>query len=86
MIEPFTVPFMGQALAELALLAIICGPGQRLRVRPPPVLRLGRADPHRVSRRGHRVPGRRRRGIFAGALVAGIVTAAELRTKSVSRA
>jgi ABC-type Mn2+/Zn2+ transport system permease subunit len=25
-IEPFTVPFMGRALAELALLAIICGP------------------------------------------------------------
>ncbi|RKN22103.1 metal ABC transporter permease [Micromonospora musae] len=26
MIEPFTVPFMGRALAELALLALICGP------------------------------------------------------------
>jgi manganese/iron transport system permease protein len=25
-IEPFTVPFMGRALAELALLAVICGP------------------------------------------------------------
>jgi ABC-type Mn2+/Zn2+ transport system permease subunit len=25
-IEPFTVPFMGRALAELALLALICGP------------------------------------------------------------
>ncbi|WP_229075014.1 metal ABC transporter permease [Actinoplanes sp. DH11] len=26
MIEPFTVPFMGRALAEMALLAVICGP------------------------------------------------------------
>ncbi|MEU8327754.1 metal ABC transporter permease [Micromonospora sp. NPDC048839] len=26
MIEPFTVPFMGRALAELALLALVCGP------------------------------------------------------------
>ncbi|GIF17088.1 metal ABC transporter permease [Actinoplanes teichomyceticus] len=26
MIEPFTVPFMGRALAEIALLAVICGP------------------------------------------------------------
>ncbi|MDG9675938.1 metal ABC transporter permease [Micromonospora sp. DH14] len=26
MIEPFTVPFMGRALAELTLLALICGP------------------------------------------------------------
>jgi ABC-type Mn2+/Zn2+ transport system permease subunit len=26
MIEPFSVPFMGRALAELALLAVICGP------------------------------------------------------------
>lgn len=26
MIEPFTVPFMARALAELALLALICGP------------------------------------------------------------
>lgn len=26
MIEPFAVPFMGRALAELALLALICGP------------------------------------------------------------
>lgn len=26
MIEPFTVPFMGRALAELVLLALICGP------------------------------------------------------------
>lgn len=26
MIEPFTVPFMGRALAEMALLALICGP------------------------------------------------------------
>ncbi|MEO3772022.1 metal ABC transporter permease [Micromonospora sp. B9E7] len=26
MIEPFTAPFMGRALAELALLALICGP------------------------------------------------------------
>ncbi|MGI5521537.1 metal ABC transporter permease [Micromonospora sp. CA-259024] len=26
MIEPFTVPFMGRALAELAVLALICGP------------------------------------------------------------
>ncbi|WP_328467778.1 metal ABC transporter permease [Actinoplanes sp. NBC_00393] len=26
MIEPFTVPFMGRALAEIALLALICGP------------------------------------------------------------
>ena len=26
MIEPFTVPFMGRALTELALLALICGP------------------------------------------------------------
>jgi manganese/iron transport system permease protein len=25
-IEPFTVPFMGRALAEIALLALICGP------------------------------------------------------------
>jgi ABC-type Mn2+/Zn2+ transport system permease subunit len=25
-IEPFTVPFMGRALAELALLALVCGP------------------------------------------------------------
>ncbi|MBO4161365.1 metal ABC transporter permease [Micromonospora antibiotica] len=26
MIEPFTVPFMGRALAELVLLALVCGP------------------------------------------------------------
>ncbi|BBH69296.1 ABC transporter permease [Actinoplanes sp. OR16] len=26
MIEPFTVPFMGRALTEIALLALICGP------------------------------------------------------------
>ncbi|MEV6305650.1 metal ABC transporter permease [Actinoplanes sp. NPDC051861] len=26
MIEPFTVPFMGRALAEIVLLAVICGP------------------------------------------------------------
>jgi len=26
MIEPFTTPFLGRALAELALLAVICGP------------------------------------------------------------
>ncbi|GAA3345056.1 metal ABC transporter permease [Amorphoplanes nipponensis] len=26
MIEPFTVPFLGRALAELALLALVCGP------------------------------------------------------------
>lgn len=26
MIEPFTVPFMGRALTEMALLALICGP------------------------------------------------------------
>ena len=26
MIEPFTLPFMGRALTELALLAVICGP------------------------------------------------------------
>ncbi len=78
MIEPFTVPFMGRALAELALLALICGPvsvfvfARRLSV-------VSDALTHTV------LPGvvvgfiaGGIEGIFVGALVAGIVTAVVL--------
>jgi ABC-type Mn2+/Zn2+ transport system permease subunit len=77
-IEPFTVPFMGRALAELALLAIICGPvsvfvfARRLSF-------VSDALTHTVFPGvviGFMAGGIE--GIVAGALVAGIVTAVVL--------
>ena len=61
-IEPFTVPFMGRALAELRAAGPDLRSGQRVRLRPPAVVRLRRADPYRLSRRRDRVPGRRAGG------------------------
>jgi ABC-type Mn2+/Zn2+ transport system permease subunit len=77
-IEPFTVPFMARALAELALLALICGPvsvfvfARRLSF-------VSDALTHTV------LPGvvigfiaGGVEGIFVGALIAGVVTAVAL--------
>jgi manganese/iron transport system permease protein len=77
-IEPFTVPFMGRALAELALLALICGPVS--------VLVFARRLPFVSDALTHTVfPGvvigflaGGIEGIVIGALVAGVVTAAVL--------
>jgi manganese/iron transport system permease protein len=78
MIEPFTVPFMGRALAELALLALICGPvsvfvfARRLSF-------VSDALTHTVFPGvviGFLAGGVD--GIFAGALVAGVLTAVVL--------
>ncbi|MFG1869173.1 metal ABC transporter permease [Micromonospora arborensis] len=78
MIEPFTVPFMGRALAELALLALICGPvsvfvfARRLSF-------VSDALTHTVFPGvviGFLAGGIE--GIVAGALVAGVVTAVVL--------
>lgn len=78
MIEPFTVPFMARALAELALLALICGPVSVFVF----VRRLSFASDaltHTVFPGvviGFLAGGLD--GIFAGALVAAIVTAVVL--------
>ena len=78
MIEPFTVPFMTRALAELALLALICGPvsvfvfARRLSF-------VSDALTHTVFPGvviGFLAGGVE--GIFAGALIAGVVTAVVL--------
>lgn len=78
MIEPFTVPFMARALAELALLAAICGPvsvfvfARRLSF-------VSDALTHTVFPGvviGFLAGGVE--GIFAGALVAGVITAVVL--------
>ena len=78
MIEPFTTPFMGRALAELALLALICGPvsvfvfARRLSF-------VSDALTHTVFPGvviGFLAGGIE--GIFAGALVAAVVTAVVL--------
>ncbi|GGK76075.1 metal ABC transporter permease [Mangrovihabitans endophyticus] len=78
MIEPFTVPFMARALAELALLAVIAGPvsvfvfARRLSF-------VSDALTHTVFPGvvvGYLAGGID--GVFAGALVAGIVTAIAL--------
>ncbi|MEV1317590.1 metal ABC transporter permease [Micromonospora arborensis] len=78
MIEPFAVPFMGRALAELALLALICGPvsvfvfARRLSF-------VSDALTHTVFPGvviGFLAGGIE--GIVAGALVAGVVTAVVL--------
>ncbi|PRY30881.1 metal ABC transporter permease [Pseudosporangium ferrugineum] len=75
MIEPFTVPFMGRALAELALLALICGPVSVL-VFVRRLSFVSDALTHTVF------PGvvigfvsGGAEGLFAGALIAGVVTA-----------
>ncbi|GIE88182.1 metal ABC transporter permease [Actinoplanes regularis] len=75
MIEPFTVPFLGRALAELVLLAVICGPIS--------VFVLARGLSFVADALTHTVfPGvvlgvvaGGLDGLFAGALVAGLVTA-----------
>ena len=78
MIEPFTPPFMARALAELALLALICGPvsvfvfARRLSF-------VSDALTHTVFPGvviGFVAGGVE--GIFVGALIAGVVTAAAL--------
>ncbi|BCJ50395.1 ABC transporter permease [Actinoplanes sp. NBRC 14428] len=75
MIEPFTVPFMGRALAELALLALICGPVSVL-VFVRRLSFVSDALTHTVF------PGvvigfvsGGAEGLFVGALIAGLVTA-----------
>ena len=78
MIAPFTVPFMGRALAEIALLALVCGPVS--------VLVFVRRLSFVADALTHTVfPGvvigfvaGGVEGIFAGALVAGVVTAVVL--------
>ena len=78
MIEPFTVPFMGRALAELALLALICGPVS--------VLVFARRLSFTADALTHTVfPGvvigflaGGVEGIVAGALVAAVLTAVAL--------
>ncbi|GAA2853644.1 ABC transporter permease [Actinoplanes cyaneus] len=78
MIEPFTAPFMARALTELALLALICGPisvfvfARRLSF-------VSDALTHTIFPGvviGFLAGGLE--GLFAGALVAGIVTAVVL--------
>jgi manganese/iron transport system permease protein len=78
MIEPFTTPFLGRALAELALLAVICGPvsvfvfARRLSF-------VSDALTHTVFPGvviGFLAGGVE--GIFAGALIAAVVTAVVL--------
>ncbi|GAA4964410.1 metal ABC transporter permease [Actinoplanes utahensis] len=78
MIEPFTVPFMARALAEIALLAVICGPvsvfvfARRLAF-------VSDALTHTVFPGvviGFVAAGLE--GVFAGALVAGLLTAVVL--------
>ena len=78
MIAPFAVPFMGRALAEIALLALVCGPVS--------VLVFVRRLSFVADALTHTVfPGviigfvaGGVEGIFAGALVAGVVTAVVL--------
>ncbi len=78
MIEPFAVPFMGRALAEIALLALICGPIS--------VFVFARGLSFVSDALTHTVfPGvvvgfvaGGVEGLFAGALVAGLVTAVVL--------
>lgn len=78
MIEPFAVPFMGRALAEIALLALICGPIS--------VFVFARGLSFVSDALTHTVfPGvvigfvaGGVEGLFAGALVAGVVTAVVL--------
>jgi ABC-type Mn2+/Zn2+ transport system permease subunit len=77
-IEPFTVPFMARALAEIALLALICGPVS--------VFVFARGLSFVSDALTHTVfPGvvigfvaGGLEGLFAGALVAGILTAVVL--------
>jgi manganese/iron transport system permease protein len=77
-IEPFTVPFMGRALAEIALLALICGPvGVFVLVRR--LSFVSDALTHTVFPGvvvGFLAGGAD--GIFLGALVAGLLTAVVL--------
>ncbi|WP_436534696.1 metal ABC transporter permease [Actinoplanes sp. HUAS TT8] len=78
MIEPFAVPFMGRALAEIALLALICGPIS--------VFVFARGLSFVSDALTHTVfPGvvigfvaGGVEGLFAGALIAGLVTAVVL--------
>ena len=78
MIEPFTVPFMGRALAEIALLAVICGPVSVL-VFVRRLSFVSDALTHTVFPGvviGFAAAGIE--GVFLGALVAGVLTAAVL--------
>lgn len=78
MIEPFTVPFMGRALGELALLALICGPVSVL-VFVRRLSFVSDALTHTVFPGvviGFAAAGLD--GVFAGALVAGVITAVVL--------
>ena len=78
MIEPFTVPFMARALAEMVLLALICGPVS--------VFVFARGLSFVADALTHTVfPGvvigfvaGGLEGLFAGALVAGVLTAVVL--------
>ena len=78
MIEPFTVPFMARALAELALLALICGPVSVF-VFARKLSFVSDALTHTVFPGvviGFVAGGVE--GLFAGALVAGVATAVAL--------
>ncbi|MBB2948307.1 manganese/iron transport system permease protein [Actinoplanes lutulentus] len=78
MIEPFSVPFMGRALAEIALLAVICGPVSVF-VFVRRLSFVSDALTHTVFPGvviGFAAAGVE--GVFAGALVAGVVTAVVL--------
>ncbi|MEU4689622.1 metal ABC transporter permease [Actinoplanes sp. NPDC023714] len=78
MIEPFTVPFMGRALAEIALLALICGPISVL-VFVRRLSFVSDALTHTVFPGvviGFAAAGIE--GVFPGALVAGVLTAVVL--------
>ncbi|BCY08565.1 metal ABC transporter permease [Actinoplanes sp. L3-i22] len=78
MIEPFAVPFMGRALAEIALLALICGPISVF-VFVRGLSFVSDALTHTVFPGvviGFVAGGVE--GLFAGALIAGVVTAVVL--------
>jgi manganese/iron transport system permease protein len=77
-IEPFTVPFMGRALAEIALLALICGPVSVF-VFVRRLSFVSDALTHTVFPGvviGFVAGGAE--GLFAGALIAGVLTAVVL--------
>ncbi|MDY7085046.1 MAG: metal ABC transporter permease [Actinomycetota bacterium] len=78
MIEPFTLPFMARALAEIGLLALICGPASVF-VFARRLSFVSDAITHTVFPGvviGFVAGGLQ--GVFVGALVAGVVTAAVL--------
>ncbi|OJF14176.1 metal ABC transporter permease [Couchioplanes caeruleus] len=86
MIEPFAVPFMGRALAEIVLLALVCGPVSVF-VFVRRLSFVSDALTHTVFPGvviGFLAGGLD--GIFAGALVAGIVTAVVLTLLTRGRA